>query len=341
MKLNYEHNSTIDHIAIFLIKAAISISILTLLTGLKAHANCTSVSSGFWENGSTWSTGSIPACGDTITINTNHIVTVNTNNFSMNSGPSVFINVFGELHFANGSKLNLSCGSSVSLQSGPPSGRMTAANGGGASNQLNICNETVWQASDGDATGPMTFGTPLPVELLFFNASSQKDHVTLKWATATELNNSHFTVERSSDGYTFFCLDNVKGQGTTNAVSNYSYKDSRPGFGRIYYRLVQVDYDGRSKTSDIVSVKHDPSPELTAFPNPNGGIIKLTGAFDEEIVINAYDQRGRKIASKQCYLKNSAVIEMPKNFYGPVLLRVVNGDGELLMNKQMIVAREY
>lgn len=77
----------------------------------------------------------------------------------------------------------------------------------------------------------------LPVELLFFK---QKDN-NLIWATASESNNDYFILEYSTTGLDYNLLTTILGAGTTNLSSNYAYSIQFEG----YYRLIQVDYDGR------------------------------------------------------------------------------------------------
>jgi hypothetical protein len=97
--------------------------------------------------------------------------------------------------------------------------------------------------------------TALPVEFLFFTASlNNQKQVVLNWATASELNNDFFTVERSVDGLTWEVVDLVNGSGTTPLRNDYSTIDPRPYSGLSYYRLKQTDFDGTFEYADIVSV---------------------------------------------------------------------------------------
>jgi len=108
-----------------------------------------------------------------------------------------------------------------------------------------------------DTLGVITAGsiiTPLPVELLSFDAVLDGAQTAkLNWATASEINNSHFDIERSMDGKIFTKVGEVKGGGNTNMDLYYQYMDV---FGPLpttvlYYRLRQVDYNGATKYSGI------------------------------------------------------------------------------------------
>jgi len=128
---------------------------------------------------------------------------------------------------------------------------------------------------------PFTFGSkdglnPLPVELLFFNAMTINKDVSLEWATASEINNAYFTIERSPDGRVFEALQEVPSKapnGYSNNLLSYQEYDNKPLEGISYYRLKQTDYDGKSERSDIVAVQRFEGldAEWLLFPNPNRG----------------------------------------------------------------------
>lgn len=94
----------------------------------------------------------------------------------------------------------------------------------------------------------------LPVKLNSFGAKYQNNGVQLSWKTSSETNNSYFEVLRS-DGSGFKKIGTVKGNGNSNSGQTYHFTDVRPLAGLSYYQLRQVDFDGKSTLSDVVSVK--------------------------------------------------------------------------------------
>jgi len=111
---------------------------------------------------------------------------------------------------------------------------------------------------------------PLPVEFVSFVANYSNGKVHLEWVTASELNNSGFDVERNN-GSGFEKIGFVQGNGTTNERSNYSFIDENPGFGKIQYRLKQIDFDGTFKYYGIVEVDVNIPTEFSLsqnYPNP-------------------------------------------------------------------------
>ena len=116
--------------------------------------------------------------------------------------------------------------------------------------------------------------TTLPVDLIAFTAEplSNKDAL-LQWTTASEINNSHFDVERSYDGRTYEAVGEVAGNGNSQHQIEYSYTDASVSKvqNTVYYRLKQVDFDGAYEYSDIRVVRFDAvgnDMQLVAYPNP-------------------------------------------------------------------------
>ena len=95
---------------------------------------------------------------------------------------------------------------------------------------------------------------PLPVELLSFTAIRRNDNVQLKWQTASETNNDFFNIERSEDGRHWQTLGKMDGAGNSSETLAYTWTDQSPLRGLSYYRLKQVDFDGRYAYSWVRSV---------------------------------------------------------------------------------------
>ena len=126
--------------------------------------------------------------------------------------------------------------------------------------------------------------TPLPIELLSFDGEYTSKGNNLKWITASEINNDYFSLERSSDGRNFKQITQIKGAGNSSRDLNYNFLDVWAPEGINYYRLKQIDFDGKFTYSNIIalrSLKHD---ELfLVYPNPtNGSIIVAIKEFNSE-----------------------------------------------------------
>lgn len=121
-----------------------------------------------------------------------------------------------------------------------------------------------------------TIAAPLPVELTSFTAKSTGEDVTLYWNTASELDNDFFSVEHSFDGINFEKIGKVKGAGESTSSQNYKFTHLEPNVGLNYYRIKQVDFDGKYESSDIVFVKFKKEEQLNIYPTTTKTKINVT-----------------------------------------------------------------
>lgn len=123
----------------------------------------------------------------------------------------------------------------------------------------------------GNATGSVSCPIliPTPVDLLSFDAYPQGKKAKLEWATANELNNSGFEVQRSTDGKEWEVIGWVDGHSNSAVEREYTMVDKAPFMGTNYYRLKQVDFDGTFEYSDVRSATFSFTSEVaTIYPNP-------------------------------------------------------------------------
>ena len=109
----------------------------------------------------------------------------------------------------------------------------------------------------------------LPVTLLNFEIRKLNAKTAeLSWQTATEINNKGFEVQRSFDGNSFTTVQFIKGAGNSSDRTDYVIPDVPGKKGRVYYRLNQIDFDGKGKLSPIVSAMFDLPENINVYPNP-------------------------------------------------------------------------
>jgi hypothetical protein len=141
----------------------------------------------------------------------------------------------------------------------------------------------------------------IPVELTSFAAVSKNDAVELSWATATEINNSGFQIERSLDKSNFGSIGFVEGKGTTTEMQSYKFIDENLSNGIYYYRLKQIDLDGSFEYSNIVEVNVGiPNRfELSQnYPNPFNPTTLINFQISEnaDVSLKIYNILGKEIA---------------------------------------------
>jgi hypothetical protein len=109
----------------------------------------------------------------------------------------------------------------------------------------------------------------LPVELISFTAKCNNNDVELVWTTASEINNDYFEVQKSDDGNLWYYVGTVKGAGNSSKINNYSFVD-KENIANAYYRLRQVDFDGKFEYSPAIFSNCNETKEinLIVYPNP-------------------------------------------------------------------------
>lgn len=180
-------------------------------------------------------------------------------------------------------------------------------------------------------------GLFLPVECVDFTAAINTDQsVGLVWTTAQEVNNSGFEVQRSTDGRRFETIAWVPGAGTTTEAQKYNYTDQRAaGLGDLYYRLLQIDFDGTNAYAcDILSVslRSATNAPMVLYPNPAGELIQVRwfGNKTGTVLIRLFDQSGRLVLDREWNgLEGSNQQELPlaELARGIYELQLVNTNG--------------
>lgn len=155
----------------------------------------------------------------------------------------------------------------------------------------------------------VTNNGPLPVELLDFHAKETTGKVKIVWRTASELDNEGFQIQRSADGKKWGNLAFVPGHGTTHEEQSYNYNDERTLPGMNYYRLRQMDFDGQSEYSKVISVEmKNGGRGIRFFPNPAAESVRfaLGTVYAGEATLTLYDGMGRLVKSQALLLEGGA-----------------------------------
>ncbi len=174
--------------------------------------------------------------------------------------------------------------------------------------------------------GPFDLGTLslLPVEWLYIRAQPVEEGVLVEWATASELNNDYFTVERSIDGADFTPIGKVPGVGTAHAVQSYQWVDRNipSGGGDGYYRIKQTDFDGQYAYSDMAVVPlgaTNVSKALFHWIQSETLVIQLTAHYRQSAQVLIFDMNGRALVSQRVQL------EQGPNTFGPSVALLPRG----------------
>ncbi|MCC7533179.1 MAG: T9SS type A sorting domain-containing protein, partial [Bacteroidia bacterium] len=146
---------------------------------------------------------------------------------------------------------------------------------------------------------------PLPVKTVDLVAVNVNNDVVVKWATLAEFNSKGFEVERSVDGKNFEFVTFVEGKGNSNSRVNYSILDAKAfdihNAQVLYYRLKQVDLNGKFEYTNTVQVKKSEVPvqsAISVYPNPSNGIVNMSieSAITGVATVIITDMNGKEIA---------------------------------------------
>lgn len=140
-------------------------------------------------------------------------------------------------------------------------------------------------------------GVVLPVEMTAFEAYGLSGKTQLRWSTASETGNAYFMVEHSADGREFTAIARVDGAGTTRDPREYTFIDAQPLSGINYYRLRQVNLDGRSGYSPVRSVVFGQENVFRIYPSPVSDALQLQwrGPLDTGFSWEIFDLAGRRL----------------------------------------------
>jgi len=148
---------------------------------------------------------------------------------------------------------------------------------------------------------------PLPVTLKSFVATLVKTNmIRLDWATLQEINCDRYEIERSIDGRIFTKTGTIAGHGFTSLDMYYTLNDDITAItgNIVYYRLRQVDIDGRSSFSKVVSVRLKKSTDFSISPNPFSSYVNINIDWknNENTVVKIYNMSGKEVLSKNVQL---------------------------------------
>lgn len=168
-------------------------------------------------------------------------------------------------------------------------------------------------------------GTVVPVELTIFEANLRGKHVYLDWQTASEENNLGFEIEKSVDGREWKNIGFVEGNGTTFEFSNYQFIDENPVVGTNYYRLKQLDTDGKFEYSPIRTANYGDVNSIAIYPNPTKDVL-IVNLGNQSADIQVFDLTGRLLINTNSSSNAIQNIDFT-NFENGVYILRVNGNG--------------
>jgi hypothetical protein len=205
-------------------------------------------------------------------------------------------------------------------------------------------------SSLGVGSGENASSNPLPVELLSLDAYPvDNQFIRVDWATAVEINNAGFTVQRSTDGVNFTDLGWVDGNGNSTATNYYYFDDVNAERGQRYlYRLEQQDFDGTINYTYMVAAMLDPIVDgliISDFiPNPayEASALMVDAPYADEMVLELYNAIGQVVRTFEYDLEEGGnLVDVNVNFLaaGTYYARIQYGDDPKVHERTLVVMK--
>ena len=191
-------------------------------------------------------------------------------------------------------------------------------------------------------------GISLPVSITTIEAVPVKNqYIQVRWTTVLEVNNQGFDVMRSEDGFNFVKVGYVNGHNNSTVTNNYTFDDKAVNSNKMYYyKLRQIDNDGKSSETKIVNAMITGGAALTVgefYPNPtnNKTSIDIFNVSDKEMTLKVYDMIGNLVHSETNHLirgNNKMSIDM-NNLADGNYSAVITFDGREVSVKKIVVQK--
>lgn len=182
---------------------------------------------------------------------------------------------------------------------------------------------------------------PLPIELINFDAKCVNNNIVLEWCTASEKNNSYFTVQQSMDGINFVPIGKVMGNGTTYDKHCYQYITNSVS-DMSYFKLIQTDYSEQSQVSKIISAASCADRNGNILIANNGtkevGVV-LNSLIDQKLQLCVHNTLGQLIEVRDVDVirgYNNVKIDLNNVSNSFYYVSVYNGSEKLISKKILV-----
>ena len=322
----------------------------------------TTIKSGDYNDPTVYAGGEAPTtggggglCNCQIIVQAGHTLTVPFS-FTVSNVALVLQGSGSIFTFVPGAQITFNGTSSIDIQS--TEAMITRGNGG---NQITLGGELIYDGNlsmfnstiAGTVAGlasasslrasPQFQNSTLPVILSDFRVVEKGSSVAISWKTATELNSSHFVVERSSDGKDWIAIGTIQAAGNISVEQNYSFTDAAPADGTNYYRLRIVDIDNSSVLS-LIKTATFRATELVILTAPNPATsflnINVSAPGNQPYRLRLVNRVGQIVYNqKQTASTQRLQLNVSNYAEGTYFVEVSNTSGLRKISQVMIVRR--
>lgn len=289
-----------------------------------------------WSNANTWDKNRKPQDGDTIVIPAGKTIVVNSLTFLNN----VYIKVYGTLKFTGWfASLNFNSSSTVVVYNNASiQATIDYWQWIDIGSNLIPLSGTVYgpQIANSSTNGSFSGFNPLPVKFIGFSLTRKSNDVLIQWATASEVNADIYHVQRSFDGINWNTIAYIAAAGNSTVVNNYSYTDKNLSAKIAYYRIEEVDFDGKITITPIKSIKAEaPSPDIRIASIENKVLIQFPKQISGALVVRFVSMSGQ-IADQQVITNPIGQVILNSKVKGNYVISISNGQ-DINTAKQVIL----
>jgi hypothetical protein len=214
------------------------------------------------------------------------------------------------------------------------------ANYGSDGSPLDFCDpDGTFDTQNGTVGGSVSScscppANPLPIELIHFSAENKSSYNLLEWATATEINNSHFVIEKLISDVEFEPIAEILGAENSKELISYSFLDWEISNKTAYYRLKQVDFDGSYTYSRVVSIHRNSIEDIVIRYEKERNVLVING-FNQLKDFQIFDLSGKLINRKAEHNNNEMTIST-EGFSGIYIAKYISTDGNTFTKKLLL-----
>jgi len=169
--------------------------------------------------------------------------------------------------------------------------------------------------------------TPLPSEIVYFKGFREQETNILQWQTASELNVSFYEIEKSIDGENWYSIGIVNAAGNSTELLDYEFEDLDKEFGIRYYKLSQVDNDGKIGRTKTLCLSMQTKSDLSIYPNPTNENATVELNKNHEFTkLKVMDAFGRIL--NDINIDNSLIIEIQLPEQNGLYFFIAEGESE-------------
>jgi hypothetical protein len=184
-----------------------------------------------------------------------------------------------------------------------------------------------------------TYSGIVPISLINFQGKLEKKNAVLDWTSASEINSSHYIIERSTDGLHFEAIGKTPSKGNQSQKTTYAFIDENVPQGKLYYRLKQVDLDGKSESFKVISLLNTYGGfGFRVFPNPASEllVIQTDDILRSDVHVALINTLGATVAEKDFPAGSSNCFLDTQTLYSGIYQLMITENGSTKTQKVLI-----